>query len=129
MIEAAYRILRVPRDASPEAVRKAYVTLVRRYPPEHFPEKCASLRQAYQQLTLDDYFIEETFYQEHTGSLLKTAGWLWGDREELQPEKDSGLSSLISLLTGEDLKRELNELLDVAASQKIEWKTGQDVIS
>jgi curved DNA-binding protein CbpA len=125
MIESAYRILRVARDASPETVRKAYVSLMRRYPPEHFPEKCASLRQAYQQLMLDDNFVEEIFHQVgDLDSALEMAGWLWGDREELHPGEDSALSGLTFLLVGEDVKRELDALLKVAASQKIEWKKG-----
>jgi hypothetical protein len=123
MIESAYEILHVPRDAGPEEVRRAYVRLVRRYPPEHFPEKFASLRRAYQQLTLSDDFIEEVFSRVKDDSApLEMAGFLWGDRKDLRPEKDVPLTDLISLLRAKNLKTALDDLLGKASSEKIEWK-------
>jgi curved DNA-binding protein CbpA len=125
MIESAYATLRLTRDASPEEVRKAYVHLVRRYPPEHFPEKFASIRRAYQQLTLDDDFVEDVFRRiGDESTLLEVAGWLWGDRKELGPDGDFDLTTLTSLLVGEDVKQDLNALLAIAASEPIEWKVG-----
>ncbi|MDR1978807.1 MAG: DnaJ domain-containing protein [Synergistaceae bacterium] len=125
MIESAYELLRVSREAGPEEVRQAYVRLVRRYPPEHFPEKFASIRRAYQQLTLDDDFIQEVFSSARGGysTPLELAGFLWGDRKELRPERESPLTDLIPLLKGEEIKLALSQLLEDAASQKIEWKT------
>jgi hypothetical protein len=123
MIESAYEILHVPRDADPEAVRRAYVRLVRRYPPEHFPEKFASLRRAYQQLTLDDDFIEEILNRVKDDSTpLEMAGFLWGDRKDLKPKKEAPLTELISLLRVKDMKTTLDELLEKASSEKMEWK-------
>jgi hypothetical protein len=123
MIESAYEILHVPRDADPEEVRRAYVRLVRRYPPEHFPEKFASLRRAYQQLTLDDDFIEEIFSRVKDDSKpLEMAGFLWGDRKDLRPEKNVPLTELISLLRAKEMRTILDELLEKAASVKMEWK-------
>ncbi|MDR3230005.1 MAG: hypothetical protein LBT65_01075 [Synergistaceae bacterium] len=127
MIEWAWKTLKVDRDADPETVRQAYVRLVRRYPPEHFPEKFAAIRRAYQQLTLDDDFIEEIFHRvtEET-TPLDLAGFLWGDRDELRPDKDAALTDLIPLLTGADARNALDEALGRAAAQKIEWKTGDE---
>ena len=123
MIESAYETLHVPRDADPEDVRRAYVRLVRRYPPEHFPERFASLRRAYQQLNLDDDFIEEISSRiKEDSEPLEMAGFLWGDRKDLRPEKDVPLTELISLLRTKDMRVVLNELLEKASSEKIEWK-------
>ena len=122
MLESAFDTLRVGRDASSEAIRKAYVTLVRRYPPEHFPEKFASVRRAYQSLTLEDEIIEEAFQRTNRNhSPLELAGYLWGDRRELMPEGDLDLSGLAPLLSGEGVRRELEALLS-AAAENIEWK-------
>ena len=48
--ESAYQILGVPHDASPERVRKAYLTKVRLFPPEEAPERFKAIRKAYGQL-------------------------------------------------------------------------------
>ncbi|MDR3264775.1 MAG: J domain-containing protein [Synergistaceae bacterium] len=127
MLEWAWKTLKIERDAAPETVRQAYVRLVRRYPPEHFPEKFAAVRRAYQQLTLDDDFIEEIFPRvtEET-TPLSLAGFLWGDRDELRPNRDVTLADLIPLLTGADTRNALDEALEKAASGKIEWRTGRD---
>jgi hypothetical protein len=123
MIESAYEIMRVPRDAGPEAVRQAYIRLVRRYPPEHFPEKFASIRRAYQQLTISEDFIQEVFNRiKEDSSPLEMAGFVWGDRQDLKPEKDAPLTDLISLLRGNEMRDALDEMLEEAASEKIEWK-------
>lgn len=53
MLEQALKLLRLPRDADMETVRKAYIKQTRRYPPEHFPEKFKRIKQAYEQLSLE----------------------------------------------------------------------------
>ncbi len=123
MIEAAYALLRVERNASPEDVRKAYVRLVRRYPPEHFPEKFAELRKAYQQLTLSDDFITEIFRRVTSGnSALGLAACLWGDRKELTHDRQCAPEELSALLEGDRARRSLDDLL--AATEEIEWRIG-----
>jgi DnaJ-class molecular chaperone len=123
MIESAYEILKVGRSATPDDVRRAYVRLVRRYPPERFPEKFASFRKAYQQLTLDEDFLQDLFGKlSEESTPLDLAGLLWGDREELKAKEDSKLTDLIPLLTMENKKATLNEILEKAASKEIEWK-------
>jgi curved DNA-binding protein CbpA len=42
-----YRVLGVPRDAGDEAVRDAYLSLVRRFPPERAPETFQRVQTAY----------------------------------------------------------------------------------
>ena len=124
MIEAAYDLLRVDKNASPEEVRRAYVKLVRRYPPEHFPEKFAELRKAYQQLTLSDDFLTATIKRKlYSEGILDLAACLWGDRKELRYDGQFAPEELMSLLEGEDARRDLDELL-ASVSDEIEWKTG-----
>ncbi|MDZ7759813.1 MAG: J domain-containing protein [Desulfovermiculus sp.] len=53
MLEKDGSMLRVPRDADLEVVRKAFVKLSRRYPPEHFPDKFKEIKRAYDRLTLN----------------------------------------------------------------------------
>ena len=124
MIEAAYNLLRVAKNASPEDVRNAYVRLVRRYPPEHFPEKFARLREAYQQLTLSDDFLTATVRRlSDRESLIDLAACLWGDRGELAYDKPFAPEELASLLEEEGARSDLDELL-ASVSDEIEWKTG-----
>jgi len=126
MIESAYKILRVAKNASPEDVRNAYVRLVRRYPPEHFPEKFAQLREAYQQLTLSDDFLNVTVKRIiDCESLLDLAACLWGDRAELIYDKPFTPEELAALLVIEDAQRDLDELLS-SISDDIIWKEGKE---
>ena len=45
-----YQILDLPPDSDDEAIRRRYLELVRRFPPERNPEKFASIRSAYESL-------------------------------------------------------------------------------
>ncbi|MDR2528462.1 MAG: hypothetical protein LBD04_05540 [Synergistaceae bacterium] len=122
MLESAYDTLRVRRDTNPEEARKAYLTLVRRYPPEHFPDKFASIRRAYQYVTLDEEFVEEMFHKIRSDSTpLEMAGYLWGDRKELKPTEEFNALSFASLLVEETMCLELDELLSEAA-ESIEYR-------
>ncbi|MDR1050829.1 MAG: J domain-containing protein [Deltaproteobacteria bacterium] len=59
--ETAFSTLRVDSDASLEEIREAYVKLVRRYPPEQFPEKFLLVKLAYEKLTLHDDLLEDMY--------------------------------------------------------------------
>ncbi|MDR1378668.1 MAG: hypothetical protein LBJ36_06400 [Synergistaceae bacterium] len=123
MIESAYEILKVGRNATPDEVRHAYVRLVRRYPPERFPDKFAAFRKAYQQLLLGEDFLQDLFGRMPGESKpLDLAGLLWGDRKELKPEANVELMDLAPLLMTEGKKSTLNEILKKAASEEIKWK-------
>jgi len=43
-----WALLGVDRDADRETIRRAYVDLIRRYKPEHFPEEFRRIREAYE---------------------------------------------------------------------------------
>jgi curved DNA-binding protein CbpA len=45
-----YSILGISPDSNDETIRQRYLELVRRFPPEHHPEKFAAVRQAYENL-------------------------------------------------------------------------------
>jgi curved DNA-binding protein CbpA len=45
-----YAILGLPPDCDDEAIRRRYLELVRRFSPEHHPEKFAAIRAAYDSL-------------------------------------------------------------------------------
>jgi DnaJ-class molecular chaperone len=45
-----YQVLGLPPDSDDEAIRRRYLELVRRWSPEHHPEKFAAVRAAYEQL-------------------------------------------------------------------------------
>jgi curved DNA-binding protein CbpA len=121
MIEAAYEMLRIPRDATPEEARAAYVRLVRRYPPERFPERFAAFRDAYQKVCLNDDYLD---YVLQTGTNevdnIEFAGFFWGDRRELKPE-ESDLLDLAALTDG-GRARKADDILASVDTSKIEWR-------
>lgn len=43
-------VLGLPADADDETIRRRYLELVRRFSPEHHPEKFAAIRAAYERL-------------------------------------------------------------------------------
>jgi curved DNA-binding protein CbpA len=45
-----YTVLGLTTDATDEAIRARYLELVRRYPPEHAPERFAAVRAAYEKV-------------------------------------------------------------------------------
>lgn len=125
MLETARETLRVGREAGPEEVRQAYVRLLRRYPPEHFPGKFATLDQACRQLTLDDAAVDAFFRQMSSiSSPLEFAGLLWGDAAELRPPAFdlSELSPLVKAGAGE---AELDGMLAALEVADIEWRDGK----
>jgi hypothetical protein len=50
--------LRLSRDCDKEEVRRAYVRLTRRYPPEYFPQRFKRIKWAYDELILEPGSIE-----------------------------------------------------------------------
>jgi len=63
MFEIATKILRLPRDCDREEVRRAYLRLVRRYPPEHFPERFKRIKQAYEEMSLEPSSLEPALHR------------------------------------------------------------------
>jgi curved DNA-binding protein CbpA len=121
MIESAYETLRIPRDAAPEEVRAAYVKLVRRYPPERFPERFAAFCNAYKTVCLDEDFLENLL---ETGtsrmSPIEFAGFLWGDRKELRPDESDLLD--LALLADSGRARKADDILESVDTSNIKWR-------
>jgi curved DNA-binding protein CbpA len=121
MIESAYEMLKIARDAAPEEVRAAYVKLVRRYPPERFPERFADFHNAYQKLCLGEDFLENLL---ETGtshmSPLEFAGFLWGDRKELRPEESDLLD--LAALADSGRARRADAILESVDTSNIKWR-------
>ncbi len=46
----AYAILGLPPDSDDETIRRRYLELVRRFPPDHHAERFAEVRRAYESL-------------------------------------------------------------------------------
>lgn len=123
MIEAAYETLRLPRTAGPDQVRRAYVRLVRRYPPEHFPDQFSKIHEAYRRLSLEDDFVGFLADKIATAkSPLKLAALLWGDHPYLKKTETVDLAELSQLLTAEPARPELDQLLDRIEASTIEWR-------
>jgi curved DNA-binding protein CbpA len=50
MVGDPYAVLELPADADDETIRRKYLELVRRFPPEQNPERFAAVRAAYEAL-------------------------------------------------------------------------------
>jgi hypothetical protein len=91
MFEQSLNILRLSEDPDMEEVRKAYVRLTRRYPPEHFPDKFKQLKQAYEQLRLQWPALEqEARSLAESDSLAQLASTLLGEALELARTRETG---------------------------------------
>ena len=123
MIESAYKTLKVARNASPEEVRSAYVRLVRRYPPEHFPERFSAIQSAYRLLCLDDESTGGICERlAHCKSVIEAAGVLWGDREELASNGSDDLHDLLGLVATPRRAEKLDNLLASISEFGIRWR-------
>jgi curved DNA-binding protein CbpA len=121
MIESAYEMLRIPRGATPEEVRAAYVKLVRRYPPERFPERFAAFRNAYQKVCLGDDYLEDILKAGISQTTtLEFAGFLWGDRKELIPEESDLLD--LAALANSERERKADAILESVDTSNIKWR-------
>ena len=131
MLEKAHALLRVDRNADIDQVRQAYLRLVRRYPPEHFPDKFARIKQAYEQLILDPKFLKgisseatncETlesffrfFFQEALENNLESV------QDWFRPEDTA--KSLLPIFESEQRKEQLVKALESIKEEEVSFKT------
>jgi curved DNA-binding protein CbpA len=70
-----HAVLGLPHDSDDETIRRRYLELVRRYSPEHHPERFAAIRAAYEQLRdLDTrlrYRLFEAGEKENVDSIVE----------------------------------------------------------
>lgn len=53
-MKTPYEVLEVPEDADDVLVKKAYLGMVRRYPPERFPDDFQRIYRAYELIKTDE---------------------------------------------------------------------------
>jgi curved DNA-binding protein CbpA len=86
-------VLQLPADADDDTIRRRYLELVRRFTPEHYPEKFAAIRAAYENLrdlnTRLRYRLFEAGRKESVDALI----------EEIQCHSSRGRLSLATLLS------------------------------
>lgn len=116
----AYTILNVPKNSTPEEIKKAYLKALKVYNPEHNPERFIIVRKAYETLidskqraALDVhlYNLENKgfkFEPEHQKGFEEEE--LKKKKEELEQKGEEGVSELVQLLlceTYQAIKRNL----------------------
>ncbi|MBI5442201.1 MAG: J domain-containing protein [Deltaproteobacteria bacterium] len=74
MIFDPYSVLDLPEDAEDEAIRARYLELVRRYPPDHHPERFRAVREAYELVRDGDRRLNFTLFHVVRNPDLK-ANW------------------------------------------------------
>src|SRR5271155_2521446 len=82
-----YEILGLPADSDDEAIRRRYLELVRQFSPEHYPEKSAAIRAAYESLKDVDTRLRRRLFDV---------------------PKDDGIDQLIEELTCRSQRRRLS---------------------
>jgi DnaJ-class molecular chaperone len=57
-------VLELPRDSDDEAIRRRYLELVRRFPPEQAPERFSAVRAAYESLRDVDVRLRRRLFED-----------------------------------------------------------------
>jgi hypothetical protein len=108
--------------------------MVRRYPPEQFPQKFRRVKEAYEALSLDDEMIVQKVFSRRITTNLELAAFLFGDfidDSKVDPAKDNeALDSLLALARGlEKSDNSLNRatrLLEGLPGKPIEFLKGPE---
>ena len=58
-----YEVFGLPADSDDEAIRRRYLELVRRFSPEHHPERFAAVRAAYESLRDQDTRLRHRLFE------------------------------------------------------------------
>jgi hypothetical protein len=95
MLNNAFKTLKIPNNSTIEDIRKAYVKLVRRFPPEHFPDKFKRIKNAYELLVLNESLVDEYLHKAcGLDKAIELASLLFADYIDLSCEADNLLSLL-----------------------------------
>ncbi len=68
-------VLDLPADADDETIRRRYLELVRRYSPEHHPEKFAAIRAAYERLRDRNARVRYRLFEAGRKETIEVASW------------------------------------------------------
>lgn len=122
MFEQHLRCLRLDLDTNfdIQTVRTAYIRMVRRYPPEHFPEKFAEIQSAWQALSLSKDFLRQ---MEEVASSLRSPEELFAFLWPLPPFRMQTFPDFSGVLQKSVRKNALHLQLDAVAEQGISWRT------
>ncbi|HWY88439.1 MAG TPA: J domain-containing protein [Gemmataceae bacterium] len=66
-----YQVLNLSPAADDDAIRRRYLELTRQYSPEHFPEKFAAIRAAYESLRDLDTRLRKQLLKAEPGESLE----------------------------------------------------------
>lgn len=89
-MKTPYEILTVREDADDEAVKKAYLAAVKKFPPERFPEEFRKIRDAYEKIGTTKARLEYALFDVTMPDHLEIAEHLIKDssgRERLSEKK------------------------------------------
>jgi curved DNA-binding protein CbpA len=67
-----YKVLELPLTADEETIRRRYLELVRRFPPDRDPQKFAEIRSAYEALRDRDERLRKQLFQGDRDAHLDT---------------------------------------------------------
>ena len=68
-----YEILAIDRQADDRTVRQAYLELVRRYPPDRYPDRFRMIHEAYEQLKDEQSRLAYYLFDREPGMFLPFA--------------------------------------------------------
>lgn len=120
MLLSAYKTLRIPQGSSNEEIRAAYVRMVRRYPPENFPDRFRQIKEAYDHLSLAESYLDELYIRVREVKTPKTfLAMLFADQVELPPAQDNLQSLAVERSRPED-QNGLWEFLTKGLAGKVE---------
>ncbi len=87
-MKTPYEILDVDDDADDAQIKKAYLAMVRRYPPERFPDDFQKIYQAYDQIkTKEDRLSHRLFHCERLSAA--------DIAEELLPKRSGNIQATV----------------------------------
>lgn len=91
-----YEVLGVTPESDDEAIRRRYLELVRRFPPEHHPEKFAAVRQAYESLRDLDTRLRRRLFEAGRHESIDA---IIEDVTCRSPRRRMGLQALLALIS------------------------------
>ncbi len=105
-MKTPYEILEVQEDADDAGIKKAYLGMVRRYPPERFPDDFQRVYQAYAQIkTVEDRLSYRLFHCALPEPADIAALLLQKDKQQVPASREEWKN-----LLGRDLLRFCREL-------------------
>ena len=118
-----YEVLEIEKDADERQIKSAYFKLVRKYPPEKFPEEFKLLREAYE--TLSDKNKRAGY--DSTRDLPEEAAYLYGQAQKARREsRISDATEILKMIT-KRYPALLSMKVELARSYEDEDKTGNAI--